>query len=134
MMRTAILAASLVCLASSQSEDLSKEAPVDFNRKLYGEWQGGPCMGELTVRTDGTFERRHYSPGNNQLTGTWQVRWNATAPILVLTCKTSDDPDRIGTRFEVKLVQLDDETLTYQYPGQQPARYTRVEKAKEKAP
>jgi hypothetical protein len=134
MMRTAVLAASLVCIASSQSEDMSKEAPVDFNRKLYGEWKGGACMGELTLRADGTFERQHFSPGNNHLTGTWEVLREALPPTLVLTCKTSDRADLVGKRSEIKLVQLDDETLAYQYPGQQPARYTRVEKAKEKVP
>ncbi len=108
--------------------DTSKEAPVDFNRKLYGEWQGGPCRGEFTLRADGTFERRHYSPGNNHLTGTWEVLWESRRPpTLVLTCKTSDRADQVGKRSEIKLVQLDDKTLAYQYPGEQPTRYTRVE-------
>ena len=134
MMRTAVLAASLVCIASSQSEDMSKESPVDFNRKLHGEWKGGACMGELTLRADGTFERQHFSPGNNHLTGTWEVLWGALPPTLVLTCKTSDRADLVGKRSEIKLVQLDEEALAYQYPGEQPARYTRVRKTKEKAP
>ena len=40
--------------------------------------------------------------------------------MLVLTCKTSDDPDLVGKTSEVKLTQLDDETLAYQFPGYQP--------------
>jgi len=40
--------------------------------------------------------------------------------LLVLTCKTSDDPDLVGKTSEVKLTQLDDETLAYQFPGYQP--------------
>ena len=65
------------------------------------------------------------------------MRWNALPPTLVLSCKTSDDPDFVGKTLEVKLTQLDDDTLAYQFPGYRPAgeppnagmhRYKRVKK------
>ena len=92
-------------------------------------WEAGrDCVGDLTLRADGTFERQHYSPGNNKLTGTWEVRWNALPPTLVLTCKTSNDPDFVGKTWEVKLTQLDDEILAYQFPWGGMHRYKRVKK------
>ena len=131
MLRTAVfLAASLVLITSAQTADKPKEGPATLEQKLHGEWIGGPCEGELTLGADGTFERRHYSPGDNKLTGTWEVRWNALPPTLVLACKTSDDPDFVGKTSEVKLIQLDDEALAYQYPGGKAVYgYTRVKKA-----
>jgi hypothetical protein len=78
----------------------------------------------------GTFHAQHYSPGNNQLMGTWEVRWNAIPPTLVRTCNSSDDPDLVGKTWEVKITQLNDEGLAYQFPDQFPhgdtVRYTRV--------
>ena len=117
-----LLALSLAFITSAQtarSADKPKEPPVALEKKLHGAWEadGLNCVGDLTLRADGTFERQHYSPGNNKLTGTWEVRWNALPPTLVLSCKTSDDPDLVGKTSEVKLTQLDDETLAYQFPG-----------------
>ncbi len=127
MIRTAVFfAASLVCITSAQTADKPKEAPTALERKLHGTWRGGPCLGELTLRADGTFERRHFSPGNNKLTGTWEVRWNALPPTLILACKSSDDPDRVGKTSEVKLIQLDGHALAYQPSKGQPVRYARV--------
>ena len=136
MIRTAVfLAASLVVISAAQTADKPKEAPVALERKLHGEWKGGPCQGDWTFASDGTYEVQHYSPGNNRLTGTWEVRWNALPPTLVLTCKTSDAPDRIkvGEKTEVKLIQLDDNALAYQYlsqyqhPGGHTDRFKRVQ-------
>lgn len=75
---------------------------------------------------DGTFERQHYSPGNNSLIGSWEVRWNALPLTLVLTCERSDDPDRVGKIEEVKLIQVDDKVLVYQGVDQPPITYQRV--------
>ncbi len=133
MVRIAFLlvASTLVFITSAETADKPKDAPVALERKLHGEWKGGLCMGELTLRADGTFERQHYTPGNNDVAGTWEVRWNSLPPTLVLTCKTSDESDRFpaGKITEVKLVQLDDAVLAYEDPeylGGQPIRYTRV--------
>lgn len=134
MTRTVVLfAVSLLVTSSAQTPDQPKETLVSLERKLHGEWQGGLCMGKLTLRADGTFERRHYTPGGIKLTGTWEVRWNAIPPTMALTCKTSNEPGRrdIGKTSELKLVQLDDESLAYEdpeYQGGQPIRYMRVKK------
>lgn len=133
MIRTAVLlAASLVFITSTsaQTADKPKETPVALERMLHGEWKGPACGGDWTFGADGNFEVQHYSPGGNQLAGTWEVRCNALPPTLVRTCKTSDDPGFVGKTWEVKLIQLDDEALAYQYPDQHPGghtvRYTRV--------
>ena len=137
-----LLAVSLAFITSAQTArtaDKPKDPPVALEKKLHGAWEADDmdCVGDLTLRADGTFERQHYSPGNNKLTGTWEVRWNALPPTLVLSCKTSDDPDLVGKTSEVKLTQLDDQTLAYQFPGYRPPgeppnpathRYKRVKK------
>jgi uncharacterized protein (TIGR03067 family) len=138
MIRTAGLLAALVFITSGLAADQPKGAPVAPERMLHGEWKGGPCMGDYNFNPDGTFELQHFSPGNNQLTGTWEVRWNALPPTLIVTCQTSDAPDRlpVGMTWEVKLVQLDDENLAYQhldqYPGGYTDRYKRVEKTQDR--
>jgi hypothetical protein len=121
MIRTGVfLVASLVFIASARTADKPNAGPADLERKLHGEWKGGLCDGDWTFSPDGTYKVQRYSPGNNKLTGTWEVRWNALPPTLVLTCKTSDAPDRIkvGEKTEVKLIQLDDDALAYQYLSQ----------------
>ncbi len=135
MIRTAVFcAASLVFITSAQTADKPEEALVALERKLHGAWKGPPCEGDWNYRADGTFEVKRYTPGDNQLTGTWKVRWNALPPTLVRTCKTSDDPVHlpVGKTWEVKLIQLDDEALTYQYSDQYPngntERCTRAKK------
>ena len=133
MIRTAILAAaSLGVIASTLPADQPKPGPGELEQKLFGVWQGPACGGEWTIGPDGTFESRHYSPGNNSLTGTWAVRWDALPPTLVLTIKTSDALDRIkvGETWQVKLVQLDDEALAYEWPAKpgKPVRWKRIKK------
>ena len=128
MTRTAEFAMALFLLiASAQAADNPLDAAAALETKLHGDWKGGPCDGEFRLKPDGTFERRHFSPGNYNATGTWKVRWDALPPTLVLSCRTSDDPDAVGKISEVKLIQLDDKVLAYQYPGQRPSRYTRLE-------
>jgi len=127
---TAFLAASFVVIASAEAAPRLKEELVDLERKLHGVWNGPACGGEWTFQPDGTFSVRHYSPGNNELAGTWKVRWNALPPTLVLACQTSDAVDRFkaGETLEVKLVELNDDALAYQYPNGHTVRYTRPEK------
>lgn len=131
MIRTALLvAASLVFTASDQVADQSKEVLMTLEGKLHGKWKGGPCAGDWSFAPDSTYEVQHYSPGNNELSGTWRVRWDALPPTLVLTCKTSDAPDRIkvGRNIEVKLIQLDNNAFTHQFPGGRTYRFTRPKK------
>ena len=127
MIRTAgFLAALFVLITSAQAADNPQDAAAALERKLHGAWKGGPCDGEFTLKADETFERSHFSPGNYYVTGTWKVRWDAIPPTLVLSCRTSDDPDAVGKVSEVKLIQLDDKVFAYQYPGQRLVRYTRL--------
>jgi len=133
MIQTAlVLAASLAFLPCAQTADKPQEGPVALERKLHGVWKGPACGGNWTMRADGTFAVEHYSPGNNKLTGTWEVRWNALPPTLVLTFKTSDAPERlkVGEAWEIKLIQLDDEALAYEWPKNpgQSTHWTRVKK------
>src|SRR5688572_25898464 len=100
MARMLLLLASLAFITSAQTArtaDKPREPLVALEKKLHGMWESGrDCVGDLTLRADGTFERLHYSPGNNKLTGTWELRWNALPPTLVLTCKDSDERDRFS--------------------------------------
>ncbi|MDZ4848358.1 MAG: hypothetical protein SGI77_03625 [Pirellulaceae bacterium] len=128
------LIASLVIITSAKSTDRSPIGSPALEAKLHRTWISGPCVGEMTLRADGTFERRQYSPGNNHLTGTWEVRWNSLPPNLVRTFTSSDDPDQngVGKTWEVKLIELNDDDLVYQYPEQFPdghrLKYTRANK------
>lgn len=130
MIRAALFAVSLVLITSAHAADKPKDAEAALQRKLHGVWKGPACGGDWTYKADDTFDAVHYSPGNNTLSGTWEVRWDALPLTLVRTCKASDDPDLVGKTWEVKLVELDDEALAYQYPDQYPkghtVRYTRV--------
>jgi hypothetical protein len=134
-----LLAASLAFIASGQTartEDKPKDPLAALEKKLQGAWEnGGACIGELTLRADSTFERSRYSPGNNKLSGTWEMRWNALPPRLMLTCKASDERDRhsVGKTVEYKVVQLDAETLALAYENAKEqdglaARYALVQK------
>ncbi len=76
-------------------------------------------MGEFNFRAGGTFERRHYSPGNHTLTGTWQLEWKGLPPTLVVTCNESTNPEFVGWVLAVELVRLNDQEFAYQTPGDQ---------------
>lgn len=135
MARTAVSFAMLLVVASvsfAQNTDNPKASATGPERMLIGEWKGPACGGDWTYGADGAFEAKHFSPGDSQLTGTWDVRWDSLPPTLVRVCKTSDDPDLVGKTWEVRLVQLDGEALAYQYPDQYPdghrVRYTRAVK------
>jgi hypothetical protein len=103
-----------------------------LENKLHGEWEGGPCMGDWVFAADGTFVLKNFSPGGDTFTGTWIVRWDALPPTLALTFKTSDAPEhfKIGQTWEVKLVQMDDETFAYKRPQdeEKPVRCKRGKK------
>jgi hypothetical protein len=122
----ALFAASLLPATAAPPAGRTDGAPVALERKLWGTWRGGPCGGDLTLKANGAFERRHYGPAGQALSGTWAVKWDALPPTLVLTCTDADWAGQIGTRQEVKIVQLDEAALVYQHAGNDPARYTRV--------
>jgi hypothetical protein len=111
---------SLTCLAITLTcfcADAPRTEPALLEQKLYGEWVGGPCMGTIDFRADGTFERRNYSPGGHTLQGTWALKWNAVPPTLVMTCKTSSSQDFVGWKLTADLVRLNDAEFAYQEPG-----------------
>ena len=65
-------ALSLFLMSSNPLTDSPPEPLQALVSKLHGEWKGnGPCDGRLFLNADGTFERRHFSPGNNSLKGKW---------------------------------------------------------------
>lgn len=109
-----------------------------LERKLIGQWDGGACMGDYTFYPDGTFDIIHYSPGGNILTGTWILHGDAVPATLALTYKTSDfkkvykdrsEFEFLGKTRELKVTQLNDESFSYRYPGEQTSiEYTRAEK------
>ncbi len=112
--------------APARTAKWAKDLAV-LERKLRGAWSGqGPCDGDLTLRADGTYERRRHGPGGNNSAGTWDIRWDALPPTLVLACKTSDDPAYAGKTVGVKLVQLDEKALAFTYPGSTTSRFARV--------
>lgn len=95
-----------------------------LEKKLLGAWQGGPCEGNYTFNSDGTYEVDSFTPGGNTLTGIWFIRWDGLPPTLVVTCKTSDfknhDPTRdeyayLGKPRELKLIQLTNDSFVYRY-------------------
>lgn len=95
--------------------------------KVLGFWQGPACGGDYTFNPDGTYVMENFTPGQNTLTGTWSIRWDALPPTLLLSCKTSDFkkkvPDRaeceyLGKTQEVKLLVLNDKSLSYRWGGE----------------
>lgn len=101
--------------------------PAGLEGKLLGEWEGGPCMGSITFRSNGVFERFHYSPGNCHMTGEWKLHWDQIPPLLVMIHQTSSDPDFKSPSIErYRLLELGDQTHT-------PCRFHVVRHAKKPA-
>jgi len=129
MSRTAVLlAVTLVFITSAQTAVKPKDSTGTLERKLHGEWKGGACQGNWIFKADGSFELRNYSPGNYTLTGNWGARWNALPPTLGVTFSTSDNSDYVGAKWELKLIQLDDEALIYERADGAKTQYVRVKK------
>jgi hypothetical protein len=101
---------------------------VAIEQKLLGTWRGPACGGDYTFNPDGTYMLRNFTPGQNTLTGTWSIRWDALPPTLLLTCKTSDfkkkyptwpEYEYLGKTLELKLLELNSGTLVYRAPDPQ---------------
>jgi len=96
--------------------------------KLHGSWRGGPCVGCLTFRANGTFEWTGIGPGGDSKTGNWFVRGEALAPILILKCVAADDEEEKGKATEYKLVQMDAASFAFKYPEREkPQVFERAE-------
>jgi hypothetical protein len=98
----------------------------ELEEKLHGIWIGhGGCVGEFTFRA-GIYERRNEGPAGVKSSGSWEIRWDALPPTLILKCTKSRFKEMVGKTLEVKVVQLDDKTFSYQSPeDDQPTVFTR---------
>ena len=66
--------AAMLLLPFAQAVVAGENVRPTLEKKLHGEWKGGPGVGEIVFRPDGTFERRNDSPGNHILKGTWELK------------------------------------------------------------
>jgi hypothetical protein len=103
-----------------------------LEKMLLGTWFCGPCVGDYTFSADGTFEFKNYTPGDNTLTGTWSLRWDALPPTLVLHCKTSDmkkgapaqpEYEYLGKTLELKLLELNGDSFAFRFPKDKKAEF-----------
>jgi len=129
MIRAVTLVGGLfVLLTPTEAATLPKESASTLDWKLGGQWKGGACQGTWTFLANGTFELTHHSPGDNTLSGTWAARWTAHPPTLGVTITASDCPEHVGTKWELRIIQLNDEALICQFPDGSTRRFERVKK------
>jgi hypothetical protein len=113
--------------AASQPAGPGKAAELAaLEQKLLRTWSGPACGGDFTFKADGTFNVRSFTPGQNILTGSWALRWDALPPTLLLTFKTSDfkkkypgEPEYkyVGKTLEAKLLELSKDALAFKAPN-----------------
>jgi hypothetical protein len=98
-----------------------------LEEKMLGKWKGqSGCAGNFVFRANGTYELTGYGPAAFEMAGAWTIRWDALPPTLVLTCRTSDVEEVVGTSTEFKLIQLDDSNLAIERTKESGTRYGRV--------
>jgi hypothetical protein len=122
--------ASLAVSSSAHATEGSADSRPAVERKLIGDWRGGPCMGTIHFDADRKFRREHYTPGNNFVSGSWELRWDALPPALVFQGTDSDAPERLIKDLTVLLTLLNDEALEYRIGDGPPSRYERVKEKK----
>jgi hypothetical protein len=138
-MKMAIVSAAAVLLVASSQGVLAVPAPsgkargkeaAALEKKLLGSWKGQEpvCAGNMLFRADGTYEWTEFGPGGDNSTGTWKVRWDALPPTLVLTRRTSEEPEEDGKITELKLIRLDDTNLALEEANRAVLRYARGKK------
>jgi hypothetical protein len=126
-MQMAILPPAAVLLIGLAQNIMAKQPGKELaalEKKMFGVWQGGGCDGRLVLSANGRYKLIGYGPVNSDFEGMWKVRWDALPPTLVLIHM----PDK-GRTTKVKLIKLDDKSLTIEYPnpnGSPPGQYTRV--------
>lgn len=97
-----------------------------FATKLHGSWSGDAgCQGTLALQANGTYEWKLRGPGGDTDAGVWEMRGDAQSPALWLKCKTSDDPERVGTGVQMKVTQVTESKLTLLPAGSAPLEFTR---------
>jgi hypothetical protein len=130
MSRVAIaLAASLLFTNSAYCQappNQPSDALAGLEQLLYGTWKGPACGGDWNYKADGTFETVHFTPAGSRLTGTWKLKWDSLPPILVRTCKTSDDSELVGKTWEAKLIELTKDSHIYQHADQYPKGHKEI--------
>ena len=132
MIRFCLLLAGLSALACPVgAADKTAVAPNAIELMLLGKWVGGPCMGTWTFAADGTFAVENYSPGAIRFSGTWRVSMNALPSTLSFVCKESEEPNRIGRSWDVKIVSLNKQAVEWldldeQQLDERPDRYVRA--------
>jgi hypothetical protein len=115
---TVFAAMLLLPFAQAVMADEGENVRPTLEKKLHGEWKGGPGVGDIIFRSDGTFERRNYSPGDHTLKGTWELSWTSLPPTLVMTCTESTNPKFVDSALSVSLVRLNDDQFEYQSAGE----------------
>jgi hypothetical protein len=113
-----ILAVLFLSLAPVMADGKAENGAAGLEKKLLGDWKGkSACQGDLTLKANGTFERTDCGPGGIRYAGTWEMKWDALPPTLILKCETSDDADVVGRKEEMKVQELNDKLLIVTYPG-----------------
>src|SRR5262245_36038293 len=103
------------------------KALTALEQKLVGAWAGqSGCAGSYLFRADGTYQLTGYGPAPYDSAGTWKVRCDTRKATLILICRESDIADEVGKSMELKLVQLDADSLAVQRVKQDPERYART--------
>jgi hypothetical protein len=122
-------ATSLRRAAQSQQTAESKKADriTELEKKLHGTWYGPDCGGDYAFAADGAFQLKNFTPGQNTLSGTWSIRWDALPPTLVILCKTADFEgyELLNKPLEVKLLELKSDSLALLLPNNRIFRYSR---------
>ena len=88
------LTARLCLIAALAGGPFAGAAPVPRERmpdkdlaavktKLVGPWRGGPCVGELTLRANGTYEWTGIGPGGEQHSGIWWLKGDPASVVCV---------------------------------------------------
>jgi hypothetical protein len=84
------------------------EAHAAFQKRLHGEWNGqAACEGQIIFKSDGTFRRTNYGPGQMTVSGTWEIKWDTTQPTLRMIQTNSDIEDFVQQTEEGKLTYPD---------------------------
>jgi hypothetical protein len=124
----AILMIGLVPVSFAEVPDKEPSKPLAaLEQKMLGAWMGQTgCAGNHRFRADGTYQLTGYGPAPYDSAGTWRVRCDTRPATLILTCRTSEIPEEVGTTTEMKLIQLDADTLAIQRAKQDVERYARV--------
>jgi hypothetical protein len=90
------------------------ETHAAFQKKLYGEWNGqAACEGQIVFKSDGTFVRTNFGPGQMTASGTWEIKWDTTPPTLRMFQTTSDVEGFVPKTEVGKLTYPDEKSFVF---------------------